>query len=137
MSILHALAPAARISTPEMIALRRNNRHLVSAQIAQELKRIFNSEFRIGRLYAKKEAIGRCPCKFRDVEYRMIGPRETIHKQDAEQTGDRGQKDHAFESDRDVRWPAIRRTASHVVGISYFCNPLKQDKAANSADGPA
>src|SRR5947199_5327761 len=125
MSCRHAVAPAVRISTPERSALRRNNRHLASAQVAQELKRMFNSELRIGRLYAKKEAIGRCPCKFRDVEYRMIGLRETIHKQDAEQTGDRGQKDHAFESDRDISWPAVGGPPTNVVGVGDFCDPLE------------
>src|SRR5262245_35227396 len=128
-------APATRTSHA---LSRRYNRHLASSDIPQKLQRLLRPEFRIRRLDAKKKAISRCPGKLGNVKDRMVRLRKSIHSEHAYQCGKRGEQNHAFEGNRYISRPTMKRSPTHIVRISDDGHPKQQavatDHAAYSTD---
>ena len=92
--------------------------------------RPFVVELWIGGLDAQKEAISAGELEALDVENRMIGHRQAIERNHAENRRQRGHENGQFKGDRNKDRPAVQRPAADVDRVIDGGNPILQIESA-------
>src|SRR4029450_4711596 len=114
-----------------------NGSDLPRAQSFEEAPRSLDVELRVLRLDAKEETIAAGERETRDVEDWMVGLRQPVQRQHAEDARQCRQQDRALEGHRDECWPAVKRFAADVHRIRDRRDPVLQQVAADAAGGAA
>src|SRR5437870_9423595 len=85
----------------------RNGRHLSRSERFEKRARLFEIELGIARLDAEKESIAAGEREARHVENGVIGLRQPVQGEHAQDRRQRGAEDRAFEGHRDECQPAV------------------------------
>src|SRR5262245_25194633 len=94
--------------------------HLINPQRLQTFQKFLRAgsvKFLILRFNAQKEPVAAGACEALDVEYWMIGLRQTIQGEHAEHRDESSNQNRRFKSDGNKRRPAIERPAADVEGV--------------------
>src|SRR5262245_35926803 len=92
---------------------------------------------RVVRFNAQEEAILRRAGEGRHVECRVIGLRQTVHQQVADEGAERRHQHRAFECDRNERRYTQQRAPADVDRISEGRSPVLQHESAHRAENTA
>src|SRR5262249_55986695 len=109
-------AVSARSAVMTVITCRsvRNGRHLSRLQRFQEPARLLEIELRIAGLDAEEEAVAAGEREPGHVEHRVIGHRQPVQREHAEDGRQGRGENRALECDRDEHRPAVVRLAADV-----------------------
>src|ERR1051326_4222557 len=119
---------AVRICARRLIGHLRN---LLRIEALQQLSRIGDAEARVLRLNTEKEPVTAGAYEVGRVKDWMIGLRQAVQRQHAENCGQRSAKNRAFKRHGDERGPGVERLSTHVDGIVDYGNPVLERITAN------